>query len=83
VRSRREGDEFILDLRDEGGPVPPGELARAFEPFSGLHQETVLDARGPGEALPACKQVLALYHGEITLENQDNGTLLRLRIPLR
>lgn len=66
VRTLREEDDFVLVVRDEGGPVPPTELAMAFEPFSVLHQQVVLGARSPGEGLAACRQLLASYHGEIT-----------------
>jgi CheY-like chemotaxis protein/signal transduction histidine kinase len=83
VRTRRDGDDFFLEVRDEGGPVPPSELAMAFEPFSGLHQMAVLGARSPGEGLAAGRQLLAPYRGEITLENQAEGTLVRVRLPLQ
>lgn len=82
VRTLNGAGDFILEVRDEGGPVPPGELTTAFEPFSGLHQQAVLDARSPGEDLATCKHLMATYHSEITLENHPDGTLLRLRIPL-
>ena len=83
VQSRREGEDFILEVRDEGGPILPGELAQAFEPFSELHQQLVIGARSPGEGLAACKQLLAVYHGEISIANEGEGTIVTMRIPLR
>jgi CheY-like chemotaxis protein len=83
VRTRREEDDFILEVQDEGGPVPPTELAMAFEPFNVLHQQVVLGARSPGEGLAACRQLLASYHGEITLDNHADGTRVRVRVPLQ
>jgi CheY-like chemotaxis protein len=83
VRARREEDDFVLEVQDEGGPVPPSELAMAFEPFNVLHQQVILGARSPGEGLAACRQLLASYHGEITLENLAEGTLVRVRLPLQ
>jgi len=82
VRSGREGEIFILELRDQGGPILPSELVQAFEPFSELHQEAVLGARNPGPGLAACKQLLAAYHGEIAIANEGEGTSVLLRIPL-
>ena len=82
VHSGREGEDFILELRDEGGPILPSELAQAFEPFSGLHQEVVIGARSPGEGLAGCKQLLAVYHGEVSIANEGEGTMVRLRVPL-
>ena len=82
VRTAREGEDFMLELRDEGGPILPSELAQAFEPFSGLHQAVMIGTRSPGEGLAGCKQLLAVYHGEIAVANEGEGTLIRVRIPL-
>jgi DNA-binding response OmpR family regulator/signal transduction histidine kinase len=82
VRTSRQGDDFILELADEGGPILPSELANAFEPFSGLHQQVVIGARNPGEGLPVAKQLLATYRGEIAIRNEGEGTVVTLRIPL-
>jgi signal transduction histidine kinase len=83
VRTEREGEDFLLEVQDEGGPVPPSVLAAAFEPFSGLHQQAVLGSRSPGEGLAEAKQLLAVYRGEISLDNLGEGTIVRVRIPLR
>lgn len=83
VGTRRVEDDFLLEIKDDGGPVPPTELAMAFEPFSGLHQEVVLGARRPGEGLAACRQLLAAYHGEISLDNHAEGTRVLVRVPLQ
>jgi CheY-like chemotaxis protein/signal transduction histidine kinase len=83
VRSRREYDLFTLEVADEGGVIPPSELAGAFEPFSGLHQHLVIGMRAPGEDLAACKQLLVAYQGEISIANEGEGTCVRVRMPLR
>lgn len=83
LRSWREGEDCLLEVRDEGGPVLPGELAQAFEPFSELHPQVVIGARSPGEGLAGCKQLLAVYHGEITIANEGEGTAVLVRVPLR
>jgi len=82
VRSARDGDDFLLELRDQGGPILPSELAQAFEPFSELHPQAVLGARSPGPGLAACKQLLASYSGVIEIRNEGEGTAVSLRIPL-
>ncbi|MDR3670669.1 MAG: hybrid sensor histidine kinase/response regulator [Holophaga sp.] len=82
VTTSQEGEDFILELRDEGGPILPSELAQAFEPFSELHQQVVIGGRSPGEGLAGCKQLLAVYHGEISIANEGEGTVVRVRIPL-
>jgi signal transduction histidine kinase len=42
----------------------------------------VIGARSPGEGLAGCKQLLAVYHGEISIANEGEGTMVRLRVPL-
>ena len=83
VRSRRTEDAFLLEVIDEGGAIPPSELAMSFEPFSGLHQQVVMGVRSPGEGLAACKQLLATYQGEIEIANLGEGTSVTMRVPLK
>lgn len=83
VRTLRHGDEFVLVVRDEGGPILPTELRTAFEPFSGLHQQVVMGVRSPGEGLAACKQLMAAYQGDLSILNEGEGTLVKLKILLR
>jgi CheY-like chemotaxis protein len=82
VRTRSCGDDFILEVVDEGGAIPPSELGGAFEPFSGLHQQVVMGVRSPGEGLAACKQLMAAYQGEISITNEGDGTAVVLQFPL-
>ncbi|BDU76632.1 hybrid sensor histidine kinase/response regulator [Mesoterricola sediminis] len=83
IRSFRTDDAFLLQVTDEGGAIPPSELAQAFEPFSGLHQQAVMGVRSPGEELAACRQFMAAYQGDITLANHGDGTIVRMSIPLK
>lgn len=84
IRTRSEEENFLLEVEDQGGPIPPASLAKAFEPFSDLSGETpVLGVRVPGAGLPGCTQLLAAYRGTATLRNTEEGTLVELRIPLR
>jgi len=83
IRSVRTEDAFILSVADEGGPIPPSELAMAFEPFSGLHQQAVMGVRSPGQDLAASRQLLAAYQGELTIVNEGDGTLVTMTIPLK
>jgi CheY-like chemotaxis protein len=82
VRTSQVGDEFILEMADEGGVIPPSLLEMAFEPFSGLHQEAVIGIRSPGDGLAACKQLMAAYQGELAIANEGEGTTVSLRFPL-
>ena len=63
--------------------VPPTLLPGAFEPFGELHASPVKGVRAPGQDLPACHQLLAVYHGEMDLRNEDEGTVVHVAFPLR
>jgi len=83
IRSWGGEETFNLQVGDEGGPIPPLQLERAFEPFSELHQEVVIGIRHPGEGLKLCKQILTSYHCEIDLSNDGEGTLVQVSLPLK
>jgi DNA-binding response OmpR family regulator len=83
IRSWRQGETYHILMADEGGPIPPSELTSAFEPFSELHQHPVIGIRFPGQSLALCKQLLSAYRGEIQIQNEGEGTLLQLQIPLK
>ena len=83
VRSWNGGEHYHLEVVDEGGPIPPTELEQAFEPFIELHQQVVIGVRSPSRGLALCKQLLATYHGEIEIQNEGEGTAVRLQFPLR
>ena len=85
VRSIPDPDRFVFQVRDEGGPILPDDLAAAFEPFSELHPQhpqLVIGSRSPGEGLVACKQLLVPYLADISIANEGDGTLVELSIPL-
>lgn len=82
VKARIHEDHFLVEVGDEGGPIPPESLAQAFEPFSGLHEEAVLGVRKPGQGLPSCKQIMDAYRAELSLRNEGEGTVVLLSVPL-
>lgn len=83
IRSWGGEETFYLEVVDEGGPIPPVQLGRAFEPFSILHQEVVMGVRHPGEGLASCQQILASYRSEISICNEGDGTLVQVVLPLK
>ena len=83
IRSWGGEETFHLEVLDEGGPIPPVQLERAFEPFSELHQEVVIGIRHPGQGLTSCRQILASYHSDIAILNEEDGTLVQVALPLK
>lgn len=84
IRTSSAGGRFRIEVVDQGGPILPEWVVTAFEPFTSLHgEEPVLGIRTPGPDLPACAQILAAYQGTIGLQNEGDGTLLQVELPLR
>nr|WP_320131174.1 response regulator [uncultured Holophaga sp.] len=77
-----EEGTFHFALQDEGGPIPPMGLEAAFEPFSTLHQDAIMDIRSAGSNLPSVAQILTSYHGSVRICNEGDGTLLEVTMPL-
>ncbi|MBL0209739.1 MAG: hybrid sensor histidine kinase/response regulator [Holophagaceae bacterium] len=86
VRTAVVDGKYLLEMEDEGGPIPPENLDRAFEPFSGLREEPqedlVLGVRKPGAGLPACVQLMSSYQAALELRNKGEGTYLNLLLQL-
>jgi CheY-like chemotaxis protein len=82
ISTWKEADVFHLSVRDDAGVIPPSELIQAFEPFSSLHNPVVIGVRVPGPGLALAKQMLASYHGDIEMMNEEEGTTVHLFIPL-
>ena len=86
VRTRVVDGRYHLEMEDEGGPIPPENLDRAFEPFSGLredlHADPVLGVRKPGPGLPACVQLMSSYQAAMEVKNKGQGTYLILSLHL-
>ncbi|WP_005036951.1 response regulator [Holophaga foetida] len=82
IRAWMEGPESHFEIRDEGGPIPPMGLDTAFEPFSTLHQDAIMDVRSPGGGLPSVRQFLAAYDGTVSIRNEGEGTVVSVVLPL-
>jgi signal transduction histidine kinase len=75
-----EGDESVIQVRDEGIGIPPEEQKRLFEPF--FRAGNVGAVTGTGLGLTIVKQAVEAHKGTITFESQGGiGTTFTLKIP--
>lgn len=82
IRSWGGKRHFRLELEDEGGPIPPERIERAFEPLTGLRPEDSDPGRHPGAGLPACAQLMTAYSGTMQLLATPRGCIVRLSLPM-
>ena len=77
---RREGQEAVLAVADQGSGIPAELRKRALERFFRLEESRSTPGSGLGLSLVAA--VASLHHGEILLEDNQPGLRAALHLPL-
>ncbi len=79
LSTRVDGDELVVEVRDTGPGMPLEVQHRAFEPFF-----TTKDVgRGTGLGLDISRRIVVdRHHGSISIDADDGGTAIVVRLPL-
>jgi signal transduction histidine kinase len=77
IRTRRDGDELVIQCADDGPGIPPAIQARLFELFASEKQG------GTGLGLAIVKQIVDDHGGTIRCDTSPRGTTFTIRIPHR
>jgi two-component system sensor histidine kinase CreC len=80
VRCRRQGDVVGVEIEDEGPGIPEFAKERIFERFYSLARPDT-GKKSTGLGLNFVKEIAALHHGEVQVENRE-GRGLRARLTL-
>ncbi len=79
---RREGDDALMSVADEGVGIPPEELARLFEPFQRAPSGRKV-AHGLGLGLWVVRRIVEAHGGRISVESKPGeGSTFLIRLPL-
>ena len=84
IESRRDGEEAVVTVRDNGPGIPDEVKPHVFEMFyTGLNK--VSDGRrGLGLGLTLCRSIVEAHHGRITLtDNEPTGCCFTFRLPMK
>jgi len=74
-----EGEWLRVEVRDNGGGIPPEKINDIFRPFV-----STKGARGTGLGLAVSRKILREHGGDILVRSQPGqGSLFVLRLPLR
>ena len=69
-----DGDDVLIEVRDTGPGIAPGDVDRIFNPFFTTRRA------GTGLGLPIVHRIVEAHGGTITVHN-DDGAVFRVRLP--
>jgi signal transduction histidine kinase len=76
-----DDEDFILKVWNEGDPIPPEHLDKAFEPF--WRRSAGAGREGLGLGLHICAQIVRAHGGALTVTStKEAGTTFTVRMPL-
>jgi len=75
---------ILIEVRDRGPGIAPGEEERIFEKFYRGQSKTMSEkVRGAGLGLPICRAIVQAHRGTIqALARDGGGTTFRISLPL-
>jgi signal transduction histidine kinase len=83
VRLRRDGDDAVLEVVDQGPGIPPDKREAVFERFAGWRPPDYEDRPGAGLGLFITRTVARGHGGDASIaEGPAGGTMLIVRLPV-
>jgi two-component system OmpR family sensor kinase len=83
VRVRKEGDEAILEVADQGPGLDAEDAARVFERFYRADPSRARDRGGTGLGLAVVAALIEAHGGRVELETTPgSGATFRVRLPV-
>jgi len=82
LRTRGESDSVVIEVQNQGEPIPPDDIVRLFQPFERGAGQTPSAERSVGLGLFVAKQIVAAHQGTISVRSTANeGTVFTVRLP--
>ena len=80
VRAWLAGQDVVIEVHNDGEPIPADRLGKVFEPF----WRRTAAREGLGLGLYICSQIAKSHRGRLTVESADEqGTTFVSRLPIR
>lgn len=80
ISARKVGNLAIIGVRDNGPGIRPADREKVFEKFSRLSEITLAGSAGLG--LPISREIMRNLSGNLTVEENAPGAVLRVTLPL-
>lgn len=82
VTAERRRGEWVIQVRDNGIGIPPGERERVFDVFRRLGDDEPDSTSGSGMGLAICKRIVERHGGRIWIESEPGeGTTVCFVLP--
>jgi two-component system sensor histidine kinase SenX3 len=82
VGAAAEGDELVIDVRDEGIGIPTRDLDRIFERFYRVDRARSRATGGTGLGLSIVRHVAEAHHGSVSAHSTEGvGSVFHLSLP--
>jgi two-component system, OmpR family, sensor histidine kinase KdpD len=83
VDVRRDDNDVVIEIRDEGEGIPVQDLERIFDKFFRVHR-TDHQRAGTGLGLPICRGFVEAMGGTIVAGNRTDrsGAVFTIRLPV-
>ncbi len=74
-------EEIVIEVANEGLPIPPADLLRLFEPFERGGGAKTSTGRSLGLGLYIAKQIVTGHGGTIIVRSEAGATVFSVRLP--
>ena len=79
IRTKREHDQVLVEIADNGTGIPPEIQGRIFEPF--------FTTKGVGEGtglglVTSYRTIMGKHQGDIQVSSQPGDTCFQIRLPI-
>ncbi|EFR86645.1 heme sensor protein HssS, partial [Listeria marthii FSL S4-120] len=80
IRLHEDTTNILVEVQDSGIGISKPDLAKIFDRFYKANQSRTREEGSSGLGLSICQKIIALHHGEITVES-NHGTTFTVKLP--
>lgn len=82
IQVASSADNVVCGIRDEGPGIPPGDLARIFDPFFRAERSRSREGGGVGLGLTLVRRIVESHGGSVRVESEPGaGTRVVVTLP--
>lgn len=83
IQERIADENLIIQITNEGDPIPETKLAMIFDKFYRLDEARSTKKGGTGLGLAIAKEIIEAHHGMITANSNEQHTCFTIQVPVK